>query len=90
MALKTHLLGAAGAALIGLALSATGASAYIACNRDGDCWHTETRGHYPGTGYSYHPDDWYFHQTWDKDHRWRAEEHHRDRGFWRNGVWVTF
>ncbi|MBV9549766.1 MAG: hypothetical protein JO256_08860 [Alphaproteobacteria bacterium] len=87
MTLKKLLLGAAlgVGALIGVASSA---SAYVVCNREGDCWHTESRYRYPGIGFSYHPDDWYFHQRWDADRRWR--EYNRGRGYWRGGVWVTF
>ena len=43
------------------------ASAYVACNRDGDCWHSETRVRAPSVRFDYHPDDWYFHQRWDND-----------------------
>jgi hypothetical protein len=41
--------------------------------------------------FEYHPDGWYFRQDWDHDqgHHWRHEEHH-DRGYWRNGLWITF
>ena len=71
--------------LAGLALPA---SAYIVCDRDGDrCWHTEARYHYPEGRYAWHPDDWYFHRTWDRD-RWH--DYHEGRGYWRNGVWITF
>ena len=40
--------------------------------------------------FDYHPDDWYFHRRWegDRDHRWR--DYHEGRGYWRNGVWITF
>jgi hypothetical protein len=74
-----------------LAFSAGSASAYVACNRAGECWHVDNRYHYKEPGIAVHPDDWYFHRDWDKDkdHHWRHEEHH-DRGFYRNGVWVTF
>lgn len=66
--------------------TATSASAYVVCNRDGDCWHTHAR--VVRDGWAYHPDDWYFHRTWndDRDHHWR--EYHEGRGFWRGGVWV--
>lgn len=64
------------------------ASAYVVCNREGDCWHTETRYSYPGIGFSIHPDDWYFHQTWGADRHFR--EYNRGRGYWRGGIWVTF
>ena len=68
------------------------ASAYIACNRDGDCWHTESRYRaVPGVRFDYHPDDYYFHQRWDGDERrhWR-ERREGGRGYYRGGVWVTF
>jgi len=70
-----------------LAVSASSASAYIVCNRDGDCWHTENRVRVPGVTFSMHPDDWYFHQRWDRDRRYR--EYHEGRGYWRNGIWIT-
>ncbi len=67
---------------------ASPASAYVVCDRDGDrCWHTEARYHYPQGRYAWHPDDWYFHRHWDADH-WR--DYHEGRGYWRNGVWITF
>lgn len=66
----------------------TSASAYIACDRDGDhCWHTDVRYHYPQGHYDWHPDDWYFHRHWDQNN-WH--EYHEGRGYWRNGVWITF
>ena len=72
-----------------LAVSATSASAYVACNHDGDCWHTRTsRVRVPGVTFDWHPDDWYFHQHWDAgDHHWR--DFHSGRGYWRDGVWIT-
>ena len=62
------------------------ASAAVACNRAGECWHV--RGDYnyrPEFGVVIHPDNW----------RWREREHyrwreHEGRGYWRNGIWVTF
>jgi hypothetical protein len=76
------------AAGFGLAFSAP-ASAYVACNREGDCWHTESRIRAPGVTFSWHPDDWYFHQRWDNDRDRRFREYHEGRGYWRNGVWIT-
>ena len=84
---KKALLSAA-LALGGLAATAGGASAYVACNRFGDCWHTETRYAPPGVRFDYHPDDWYFHQHWDRHTRFR--DYHEGRGYYRNGVWITF
>ena len=87
MKIKTALLGAvAGAgALVAVTLPA---SAYIACNREGDCWHTESRVAPPGVRFEFHPDDWYFHRHWD-DGRMHYREYHEGRGYWRNGVWIT-
>lgn len=69
-----------------LALTATGASAAIVCNRAGECWHAP-RGFVarPEWGLVVHPNHW----------RWGPREHfvwreHPGRGYWRNGVWVTF
>lgn len=76
----------AGAAV---SLSATPASAYVACNRWGECWHVEHRYRYdPGLGVVHHPDHWYFHQRWDNDHHWR--DYHDGRGYYRDGAWVAF
>jgi hypothetical protein len=76
-------------AIGGLAVSSLPAGAYVACNHDGDCWHTEDRTHAPGVRFDYHPDDWYFHRDWDRDrdHHWRG--YHEGRGYWRGGVWIT-
>jgi hypothetical protein len=85
MTMKTILLSAvlsAGA----LALTAGSASAYVACNRAGDCWHTTDRYNYrPGFGVSVHDDNW----RWRSHERYRWREH-AGRGYWRSGVWVTF
>jgi len=71
-----------------LAATAMPASAYMTCNRDGDCWHTDKRVAAPGVRFDYHPDDWYFHQKWDadKDHHYR--DYHQDRGYYKGGVWI--
>lgn len=91
MKLRTLVLGAfAGASA--LAAFASPAAAYIACNSYGDCWHTESRWDRPPAGvtFEYHPDDWYFHRTWGDRDRWRWRAYHEGRGYWRNGVWITF
>ena len=87
MKLKTLLL-AGGLSLGGLIAAAAPASAYIVCNRDGDCWHTDRRERAPGVTFQYHPDDWYFHRDWDgdRDRHWRG--YHEGRGYWRGGIWV--
>ena len=88
MMIRNLMLGAAIAAGT-LAVSIGSASAYVVCNRDGDCWHTESRYRAPGVRFDWHNDDWYFHQRWDDRRHWR-EERHEGRGYWRNGVWITF
>ena len=72
--------------LVGLAVTATSASAYIACNGS-DCWHTDKRVTAPGVHFAFHPDDWYFHQHWDADRHFR--DYHEGRGYYKDGVWIT-
>ena len=89
MNMRTLLLGAVFGAGALTALAAP-ASAYVTCNRDGDCWHTERRDRAPGIRFNYHPDDWYFHQRWEGDERRHWRDRHEGRGYWRNGLWITF
>ncbi len=85
--MKKLLMKATIAAIVTLGTLATAgsASAFIACNREGDCWHTEDRHFDRGLGIVIHPDDWYFHQR--DVHPLR--EFHPGRGYWRGGVWIT-
>ena len=73
----------------GVLVAASPASAYVACNRFGDCWHTDTRVHFPHVRLSFHNDKWWdrhrnnAHYTWheiDNSHDW----HH---GYWEHGTW---
>ena len=67
-----------------LALTATGASADVVCNDDGDCWHVRGRPDYrPELKLRIYGDDW----KWsDRDHyRWREHEGH---GYWHQGAWI--
>jgi hypothetical protein len=67
-----------------LALVATGASAAIVCNDEGDCWHVKGKVEYkPEHGVHVHPDDW----KWgEKEHfKWREHEGH---GYWHSGTWI--
>ena len=90
MNIRTLLLGVVVGTGALTALAAP-ASAYVICDRDGDdCWHSESRYRAPGVRFSYHPDDWYFHQRWDGDERRHWRERHEGRGYWRSGVWITF
>lgn len=89
--LKTAVSAAAITLLMGtgaLVATTAPASARMVCNDSGDCWHTESNYQYPGRGYSRHNDDWYFHQTWNDQRHYR--EPHRDRGYYRGGVWIGF
>lgn len=87
MKLRMFLL-AGGLSFGALLAAAEPASAYVACNPEGDCWHTDRRVVVPGITFTYHPDDWYFHRHWD-DGRYHWREFHEGRGYWRGGVWVT-
>jgi hypothetical protein len=86
---EKYLATAGIAALLGAgAIVATSApaSAEIVCNRHGDCWHVRDRYDYrPEFGVVVHPDNW----------RWRGRDHyrwreHEGRGYWRNGIWLSF
>ena len=70
-----------------VAFAATSASARVVCNHDGDCWHTHDRVTY-GQRLEVHPDDWYFHQHWDRDPHRHWRESHEGHGYYANGVWV--
>ena len=81
--LATAILLATGA----LALSAAGASAEIACNDEGECWHIKGKADFykPEHGIHIHPDSW----KWgEKEHfKWREHEG-EGRGYWKSGVWI--
>jgi hypothetical protein len=82
----------ASAALLGagvLIASMNSASAYVVCNRWGECWRTPYRYHYaPGLRVRFYDDAWYRRHHWRNRYRWRSD--HPGRGYWRNGVWITF
>jgi hypothetical protein len=83
--MKAMTAGLMGAVCV-LILSASAASAEIVCNREGDCWHArEHNAYHPEWGIVVHPDDWKWGAT--EKYKWRE---HEGRGYWRNGVWVTF
>lgn len=85
--MRVALLAAATAVigLGGIAMTSAPASAAVVCNGD-TCWHTHSAYHYPaGVGVVVHDDHW----------RWGPHDHyawheHAGRGYWRDGVWVTF
>jgi len=75
-----------GIAVSGMTALSSPASAFIICNHEGDCWHSDRRESAPGQTFDYHPDEWYFHEEWVTKHRFR--EYREGRGYWHNGVWV--
>ena len=90
MTIRKLMTTGAVAALLGIgavAATSTAASAYTVCNRFGDCWHESNRYTYPGTlGVHYYGDNY----RWNHDrYHWR-DHHHDGRGYWRNGLWITF
>ena len=90
MIIRKLLTGGAIAALVSisaLAATSTAASARTVCNRDGDCWHESDRYQYPATfGVRFHNDRW--HRDHHDHYHWR--DNHDGRGYYRQGVWVTF
>jgi hypothetical protein len=73
-------------ATCGLALMSSTASAEIACNREGDCWHVRETHHFqPEHGVVIHPDDWKWAEHEHDRYRWRE---HEGRGYWHEGHWV--
>ncbi len=79
----------AAAALLGmtiLGVSSGVASAAIACNGEGACWHVRRNYAYrPEFGVVVHPDNW----RWGRHEHYRWREH-PGRGYWARGVWVPF
>ena len=77
---------AAAVGLTALVVSTVSASAAIACNAEGECWHVNRHYVYrPEYGIVVHANNW----------RWGPNEHfvwreHTGRGYWRNGVWIRF
>jgi hypothetical protein len=85
--LKSALAKGAIVAVLASSAIATAASADVACNRAGECWHVQDRFDYPeGVGITFHTDDWA--RGHHHGYHWRAD--HADRGYYRNGVWIAF
>jgi hypothetical protein len=72
------------------------ASAHVVCNRAGDCWSTHANVTYPSnlgvrTYSDRYANDDYRQKRWSNNGRtWRGNDHDRDRGAYRNGVWFSF
>lgn len=85
-----HLIAGAAIALAGMTGLAGQASARLACDYYGDCWHTDSRyGRYydpyayDGYGYrGYHEDGWYRRHRWDRDYGWRGYRPYDRYGYW--------
>jgi hypothetical protein len=79
------------AALVGGATAAgvSTASAEIACNRAGECWHVDH--HYnsypPRMGIVIHDDGWREHH-WGPHYHWH--DHEGDNGYYDHGAWRPF
>ena len=84
----TRLIHAAFAgALAATGLTALPASALVACNRFGECWHVHADYVYrPEFGVVLHPDNWH----WSRKEHFRWQHDHTGRGYWRDGVWIAF
>ena len=86
MKTASRIAAAALLSLGALTATATAASAAIACNGAGYCWHVRHPYAYrPEFGVVIHPDNW----------RWGPRDHyvwheHEGRGYWRGGAWVPF
>lgn len=88
--IKAAQMGALAAIAAGsfVALGAAPASAHVACNRHGECWHVGDRYDYPARlGIMIHPDDWREHHH-GRFH-WR-EVHGDDHGYYDRGHWRSF
>lgn len=85
---KTVLLAAA-LVVGGIAATADNASAYVVCNRAGDCWHADARVHFPGVDLSFHPDSWWDHHKGNHHYTWHEVDggHDWHHGYWDHGTW---
>ena len=73
----------------GCAFLAAPASAYTACNKDGDCWHTDSRVTFPGVTLSFHNDKWWDSNKANAKYHWHDADADHDwhHGYWANGEW---
>lgn len=72
-----------------LVITATGASAKVVCNEDGDCWKVKKYREYPPElKLRVHEDDWHW-SDGDRDrYRWRKHDHDRHGYYGSGGVWI--
>ena len=90
-----NLLGTAALAAVlatgTLAATSTVASADVACNSNGDCWHTSQRyTTYPsGLGVTFFGDDWGVTHRTDANYHWQTDQTD-DHGYYDHGTWHHF
>ena len=72
-----------------VAATAQSATAYVVCNRFGDCWRTESRVHFPHVRLLFHSDRWWDHHKADRHYTWHEHDGDHDwhHGYWDHGTW---
>lgn len=67
------------------------ASADVACNSYGECWHVKThyRGYPRELGIHFYRDDWAERHRADRRYHW-MEDRDSDRGYYSRGEWHEF
>lgn len=79
----------AGAAAALMTLSGVSADARVVCNSYDECWRVNDNYTYPPQyGFGVHDDAWFLHDHGHSHYRRRDMRDHR--GYWHNGVWITF
>ena len=88
--LKTGAFAAA-LAVGGLAVTVPVASADVACNSRGECWHVHERytGYPANLGIQFYSDDWRKSHERDSHYRWMRDRDD-DRGYYSRGEWHAF
>ncbi len=74
-----------------LTATATAASADVACNRYGECWHVKDHyTNYPAAvGVTFHDEAWYASHRHDRRTHWR-QDRDDDHGYYAHGTWHPF
>jgi len=90
--IKTALVHGALAVSMAVGIAATtagAASADVVCNRWGDCWRVHERydTYPPAVGITFHDDAWW---AAHPSGHWRWHDRDDDRGYYRDGIWVSF
>lgn len=87
--MKRKIILVSSLATLALGLAAAPASAFTACNNEGDCWHTEARIHIPGVSLSFHSDEWGNAHRDSVHYHWHDSDaaHDWHQGYWSHGRW---